>query len=121
MGSSARSGSSTEHSCIKLKRLRSVKGDLRKVRMSRIQQNIPIPSNGCGRDKESHAVSGPDPIVTKAAQRFVSRAIPDSWQCVELKPLNPERIRDFAFDKYQIAWPQVRFKINEDFDRSKRK
>ena len=61
-----------------------------------------------------------NPVIAKSPQRFVSRFMPTFRKGLRMESANFDLIRNLAFDKNEICWSQIRFKIYERFDRCER-
>src|SRR5689334_8890839 len=88
----------SEHPHVKLKPLRPQELDFTKVRMSRIQQDIPVATDGCRWDQQGHRLSGTNPFVSETSQRFISGLVPVRRERLDVETTNLKCLRNLAFN-----------------------
>jgi len=79
---------------------------LEKVRVSRVQQDIPLATNGSRRDQQSRPVPGTNALISEATQRFIPRSVPIDGKCLYT-------VGNSAKDVLNFASPDICIKLIE--------
>jgi len=85
--------------------------------MSKVEKDIPLATDGGRWHKQCGRSPGLDPLVSEAAQGFVSRRVPVCRQELRLKPSYFEGARNLAFNGNKIFGLQIGLEIYKGFNR----